>query len=49
MDGEAKTFASGCHHLRPGQHGKEGGDGSSPSEGSAKAPHSGAFAITHRP
>ena len=27
-------------------HGKEGVDGSSPSEGSAKAPHVGAFVIT---
>src|SRR5881392_4183669 len=35
-------FATGCHRLPPKSHGKEGVDGSSPSEGSAKAPHSGA-------
>jgi hypothetical protein len=40
---QAKTVAVGCHPLRKGAHGKEGVDGSSPSEGSAKAPHVGAF------
>src|SRR5919197_3016956 len=33
---QAKTIAVGCDRLRPGPHGKEGVDGSSPSEGSAK-------------
>jgi hypothetical protein len=33
------------HGNRFGAHGKEGVDGSSPSEGSAKAPHVGAFAF----
>jgi hypothetical protein len=37
-----KTVAAGCDPLRPKLHGKEGVDGSSPSEGSAKAPQSGA-------
>jgi hypothetical protein len=31
-----KTVAVGCHRLPPRLHGKEGVDGSSPSEGSAK-------------
>jgi hypothetical protein len=35
----------GCDRLQPRFHGKEGVDGSSPSEGSAKAPHIGAFSI----
>src|SRR5207244_85943 len=39
----AKSVASGCDRLRATFHGKEGVDGSSPSEGSAKAPHVGAF------
>src|SRR5207249_1226372 len=36
-------FATGCHRLPFGSHGKEGVDGSSPSEGSAKPPHDGLF------
>src|SRR5436190_11382724 len=40
---QAKSFATGCHRLPETFHGKEGVDGSSPSEGSAKAPHVGAF------
>ena len=36
---QAETVAVGCNRLRPGLDGKEGVDGSSPSEGSAKAPH----------
>jgi hypothetical protein len=39
----AKTFAAVCDRLPIGAHGKEGVDGSSPSEGSAKAPHLGFF------
>src|SRR5437879_1340919 len=35
---QAKTVAVGCDQLPFGAHGKEGVDGSSPSEGSAKAP-----------
>src|SRR6266487_6863459 len=35
---QAKSVAAGCHRLREKFHGKEGVDGSSPSEGSAKAP-----------
>src|SRR5438874_13811006 len=34
---QAKSVATGCHRLRATFHGKEGVDGSSPSEGSAKA------------
>jgi hypothetical protein len=34
------------HGNRSGAHGKEGVDGSSPSEGSAKAPHFGAFSFS---
>src|SRR5438105_10687079 len=34
---QAKPVATGCHRLRATLHGKEGVDGSSPSEGSAKA------------
>src|SRR6266508_5678110 len=34
---QAKTVATGCDQLPIGAHGKEGVDGSSPSEGSAKA------------
>jgi hypothetical protein len=34
------------HGNRFGAHGKEGVDGSSPSEGSAKTPHAGVFAFT---
>src|ERR671934_94997 len=40
---QAKSLAVGCDGLPPGAHGKEGVDGSSPSEGSTKAPHVGAF------
>src|SRR6266516_2387462 len=40
---QAKSVAIGCHRLRSTFHGKEGVDGSSPSEGSAKAPHAGFF------
>src|SRR6266511_4374982 len=39
---QAKTVAVGCHRLRPNLDGKEGVDGSSPSEGFAKAPQGGA-------
>src|SRR5512133_804307 len=38
-----KTVATGCDRLPKAAHGKEGVDGSSPSEGSAKAPHNGFF------
>src|SRR5919204_3400667 len=44
---QAKTVAVGCHRLPFGAHGKEGVDGSSPSEGSAKAVQSAAFSLTH--
>jgi hypothetical protein len=40
---QAKTVANGCHRSPETFHGKEGVDGSSPEEGSAKAPHTGAF------
>src|SRR6266568_2021243 len=40
---QAKSVAIGCDRLPREVHGKEGVDGSSPSEGSAKAPHNGAF------
>src|SRR5512132_2353629 len=40
---EAKFVATGCHRLPATFHGKEGVDGSSPSEGFAKAPHNWAF------
>src|SRR5205085_9516509 len=33
----ARTVATGCHRLRFRSHGKEGVDGSSPSEGSRRA------------
>ena len=39
----SQTVAVGCHGLPELFHGKEGVDGSSPSEGSAKAPQIGAF------
>ena len=39
-------FATGCHRLPPKSHGKEGVDGLSPSEGSAKAPEIGAFSFS---
>src|SRR6266540_3751118 len=35
---QAKTVATGCHRLRETFHGKEGVDGSSPSEGLGKVP-----------
>ena len=38
-----KPLPCGCDQLPRQCHGKEGVDGSSPSEGSAKAPHVGAF------
>jgi hypothetical protein len=40
-----KTVANRCAYLRFGPHGKEGVGGSSPPEGSAKAPHIGAFLV----
>jgi hypothetical protein len=39
----AKTAAIGCNRLPLGAHGKEGVDGSSPSEGSAKPLHGASF------
>ena len=39
----AVSPASGCHRLSTRTHGKEGVDGSSPSEGFCKAAHSAAF------
>jgi hypothetical protein len=42
---QAKSVAAGCDPLRPGPHGKEGVDGSSPSEGFAKAPQIGTFSV----
>jgi hypothetical protein len=42
---QAKTVAVDCNRSRATFHGKEGVDGSSPSEGSAKAPHAGAFSF----
>jgi hypothetical protein len=35
---QAKSVATGCHRLPETFHGKEGVDGSSPSEGFAKTP-----------
>src|SRR6266508_6371999 len=43
--GQAKTVAVGCDQLPIGAHGKEGVDGSSPSEGSAKAAEIAAFCV----
>src|SRR5689334_15130791 len=40
---QAETVATGCDRLPIGAHGKEGVDGSSPSEGFAKAPLTGIF------
>src|SRR6266516_6924565 len=40
---QAKSVATSCHRLRAASHGKEGVDGSNPSEGFAKAPQNGAF------
>jgi hypothetical protein len=45
---QAKTVAAACDQLPFGFHGKEGVDGSSPSEGSAKAPVIGAAAVELR-
>src|SRR5881394_2664683 len=42
---QAETVAVSCDRLPEAAHGKEGVDGSSPSEGSAKAPHVGAFSF----
>jgi hypothetical protein len=42
---QAKTVAMGCDQLPRAAHGKEGVDGSSPSEGSAKAPQNGGFCV----
>ena len=42
---EAQNVAVGCHRLRPGPHGKEGVDGSRPSEGSAKTPAKRGFLV----
>ena len=42
----SQTVAADCDRLPLGAHGKEGVDGSSPSEGSAKAPQTGAFSFT---
>ncbi len=42
---QAETIAVRCDRLPATFHGKEGVDGSSPSEGSAKAPHVGAFSF----
>jgi hypothetical protein len=40
-----QTVATGCDQLPLEAHGKEGVDGSSPSEGSAKCPEIGFFTI----
>jgi hypothetical protein len=40
---QAKTVAVGCDQLPGSQNGKEGVDGSSPSEGSAEALQKGTF------
>ncbi len=42
---QAETIAVRCDRLPATFHGEEGVDGSSPSEGSAKAPHVGAFSF----
>ncbi len=42
---QAKSVAVDCHRLPEKFHGKEGVDGSSPWEGSAKAPQSGLFLV----
>jgi hypothetical protein len=42
---EAKTVGTGCDRLPIGAHGKEGVDGSSPSEGSAKPVLSAGFSL----
>ncbi len=40
---QAKTVATGCDQLPIGAHGKEGVDGSSPSEGFEKPPQTAPF------
>ena len=40
-----ETAKTSCDRLPFGSHGKEGVDGSSPSEGSAKAPVNGGFLV----
>jgi hypothetical protein len=42
----SETVAVGCDRLPIAAPGKEGVDGSSPSEGSTKAPQTGAFSFT---
>jgi hypothetical protein len=42
---QAKTVAESCDRLPKGAHGKEGVDGSSPSEGFGKAPEIAAFCL----
>src|SRR5205823_5061283 len=42
---QAKSVATGCHRLPPNFHGKEGVDGSSPSEGFEKRPAKSHFAL----
>jgi hypothetical protein len=42
---QAKAVAVGCDRLPGGAHGKEGVSGSSPEEGSAKAPYRKAFSF----
>src|SRR5512146_2964456 len=44
---QAKTVAVGCDWLPIGAHGKEGVDGSSPSEGFAKNPCQSASCVAH--
>ena len=42
---QAKSVATGCHRLPATFHGKEGVDGSSPSEGFKKRPANGLFFV----
>jgi hypothetical protein len=42
---QAKSVAAGGHRLPESFHGKEGVDGSSPSEGSAKTPQIRTFSV----
>src|SRR5690242_12920630 len=44
---QAKTVAVGCHRLRFGAHGKEGVDGSSPSEGFTERPAKRPLELSH--
>jgi hypothetical protein len=44
---QAQTVAADCHRLRAKFHGKEGVDGSSPSEGSAKDPQTRTTTVSH--